>query len=152
MIRYLKIDNRLDFAFIWMGASVPSRNVSNDRRSESSKKFQKELKEHLEKDYSDKKFPTEKGLFVCIQINLNSKKQYKSKDLDNHIKDIIDAMTGIVYKDDVQISTLLVYKTLVDKEPSFAITGRILENGDEDKELISGYFKLLKERGNKKPN
>ena len=50
-----------------------------------------------------------------------SKKKYKTKDLDNVIKTLFDAMKGIVYQDDSQIRSVFANKYITDKTPGFMI-------------------------------
>lgn len=148
-MKYLKLNNKLDFFFTSLDASVPSWNLSNDRRNQSALIFKKQLKEYLIEKFSyDKKYPTDKNIIICINFFFKSrKKEFAVKDLDNHIKHIIDAMEGIIYKNDSQIVALLVIKELSKESPSmYGVSGRIIEKGNEAEKLIKNWWTLLKER------
>jgi len=61
-----------------------------------------------------------------------SKKEYKTKDLDNVIKTLFDAMKGIVYEDDSQICSVFVNKYMSDRIPGFMIGIKKLSEKDRD--------------------
>lgn len=77
----------------------------------------------------DPKFPFKGSLFLAISIAL-SKKDYETKDLDNMIKTLFDAMKGIVYEDDSQICSVFVNKYMTDKTPGFMIGIREMSEKD----------------------
>jgi crossover junction endodeoxyribonuclease RusA len=64
----------------------------------------------ITQQYKDK--ITYKGLEIEIRLFFGDKRK---RDVDNHNKIILDAMTGIVYADDNQIQALHIYKDY-DKE------------------------------------
>ena len=51
---------------------------------------------------------------VCLNVLFYFKDKRK-RDIDSHLKALLDSMSGIVYKDDSQVNELHVYKQ-VDKE------------------------------------
>lgn len=68
----------------------------------------------------DPNFPFKDKLFLAISIAM-SKKEYKTKDLDNVVKTLFDAMKGIVYEDNSQICSVFVNKYITDRTPGFMI-------------------------------
>ena len=69
MARYLTLKPKLDFFFTTLNKVVPAWNISNNGKSKSAIQFQEKLKNYLEREYSkqDKKYPTDKNLFIFIQ-------------------------------------------------------------------------------------
>lgn len=63
--------------------------------------------------------PLESILAVSIHLYF---KDNKRRDLDNPIKAVLDCMTGIVYKDDSQITELHVYKHVDKLAPRIEVT------------------------------
>jgi len=85
----------------------------------SSRNFENCLKQALSED-KDPKFPFKGKLFLAISLAM-SKKDYETKDVDNMIKTLLDAMKGIVYEDDSQICSVFVNKYVTDRTPGFMV-------------------------------
>lgn len=80
--------------------------------------FENELKEKMKKELSGiSMFPTDKYVFVSITYGLNSNNEYKKLDLDNRAKTMLDALKGVVYKDDMQVKVLLTDKIFLENKP-----------------------------------
>lgn len=108
---------------------VPSKHLGykqNEKRritevfgTPSSRNFENYLKQALSED-KDPKFPFKGKLFLAISLAM-SKKDYETKDVDNIIKTLFDAMKGIVYEDDSQICSVFVNEYVTDRTPGFMI-------------------------------
>lgn len=103
--------------------------------SNSAKKFEDDFKT-MSKNSKDEKWPYTGTLLLAISISL-TKKEYYQKDIDNMLKAILDAMKGIVYKDDNQIESVFVQK-LINEKPSWFVGVRQLKENER-----SWYFPPL---------
>jgi Holliday junction resolvase RusA-like endonuclease len=102
---------------------VPSKTLTYKEDSHGEKvvaekasthQFENDLRKDIKGELENiKLFPTEKPVFVSITHGLNSKKRYNSYDLDNKAKTILDALKGVVYKDDSQVEYLWTDKELL---------------------------------------
>lgn len=129
-----------DSLFGNLDAIVPSKHLSYKQNKNkhivtitgtpSSRNFENYLKQHLLEN-KNPKFPFEGRLFLAIAIAM-SKKDYETKDLDNMIKTLFDAMKGVVYNDDSQICCVFVNKYVTDMTPGFMIGIRELSKEEKD--------------------
>lgn len=69
-------------------------------------------------------------MFLVISADL-TKKDFRCKDVDNIAKTIIDSLKGVVYEDDIQISSLYVEKR-ISKHSGFFVGIKCLK-GVEDR-------------------
>lgn len=128
-----------DSLFGNLDAVVPSKHLSYKQNKNkrivtitgtpSSRNFENHLKQHFLEN-KNPKFPFKGRLFLAIAIGM-SKKDHETKDLDNMIKTLFDAMKGVVYKDDSQICSVFVNKYISDKGPSFMIGIRELSEKEK---------------------
>lgn len=101
-------------------------------------------------------FPTGNEVFVFIVQYFVSEKEYRSRDIDNMAKTILDVLKKRFYQDDGQVKTLLIGKKMEGRVPrKFAyIAIKELKGGrDVDALKISGLersvtlYNELKKRG-----
>lgn len=86
-------------------------------------------------------FPTREEVFVFIVQYFVSEKEYKSRDIDNMSKTVLDVLKEGFYQDDDQVKTLLISKKMEGRVPhNFAyIAIKELRSGrDVDALKISG--------------
>ena len=115
------------------------------QESSSLKTFKKVVATHLLENKPNPLFPTEKVVFVAIiQFFTSTKKDYKTRDVDNMAKTILDILQqNKFYEDDNQVRTLLVTKMVdMDKVPQNLgfVYIEILEDGD-DIPIVEGLKK-----------
>lgn len=68
-------------------------------------------------------FPRPKGHFNTKGLSSKAPEHHTQKpDAENCAKAVLDALTGICWKDDAQVCSLAVHKTWTDKEPMTLIT------------------------------
>lgn len=72
----------------------------------------------------NKKFPTNKDVFVLIEHGLHAVHDFEACDVDNRAKTILDALKSAVYQDDRQVSVLWTCKKFLryQQESYFAIS------------------------------
>ncbi len=101
-------------------------------------------------------FPTNDEVFVFIVQYFISEKEYKSRDIDNMAKTVLDVLKERFYQDDGQVKTLLIGKKMEGRVPrNFAyIAIKELKGGrDVDALKISGLersvtlYQELKRKG-----
>ena len=101
-------------------------------------------------------FPTNNEVFIFIIQYFDSQREYRSRDIDNMAKTILDTLKGKLYQDDGQVKTLLIGKKMEKRVPrNFAyIAIKELKDGrDVDALKISGsersitLFQELKSKG-----
>ena len=63
-------------------------------------------------------FPSKKEVVVFIMQFFLTEKEYKSRDVDNMSKTILDCLKGKIYIDDAQVRTLLVSKKRYSRLPA----------------------------------
>lgn len=106
--------------------------------------FENRLKSDLQKELDGvKQFPTKKEVFVSIIHGMHAEKEYKTCDLDNRAKTILDAMKGPVYIDDSQVKLLWTEKKFLkgEEQSYYRISVKILDNILYKK--ISKYMKNI---------
>jgi Holliday junction resolvase RusA-like endonuclease len=89
--------------------------------------------------YGEKRWPYKQRLLIAIEIHF-TEREYRTKDVDNVAKTLLDAMKGVVFEDDAQVDLLQVSK-LSSSQNSFMIGVRRLA----DDEHLSCFPPLLKE-------
>lgn len=90
------------------------------------------IKEILEQGRKDK-WPYKQKLMICIGVS-GTKSLYGTRDIDNMVKPILDALKGIVFVDDKQVHLLIASKHIWDKNlKGFMVGLRVLEDGRIDK-------------------
>ena len=62
-----------------------------------------------------------KSLSKKKKLELNGQYIIKKPDIDNYLKSVMDAMNGIIYKDDSQISSISIIKKYVIENPNTEI-------------------------------
>lgn len=58
---------------------------------------------------------------VCLNVIFYFKNKIR-RDIDSHLKALLDSMTGIVYNDDSQVTELHVYKYVDSKNPRVEVS------------------------------
>ncbi|AKM83833.1 TPA: hypothetical protein DCZ46_00655 [Candidatus Campbellbacteria bacterium] len=115
------------------------------KESSSLKTFKKVVTAGLSENKPPSLFPTTKVVFVAIiQFFTSTKKDYKTRDVDNMAKTILDILQqNKFYENDSQVRTLLVTKMVnIDEVPQNLgfVYIKILEDG-EDIPAIEGLKK-----------
>jgi Holliday junction resolvase RusA-like endonuclease len=109
-----------DSMFGFFHLSVPSkrvryrldgqRSLTEFKPSESSKAFEAQVRAQL---VCEPRWPYRRSLFAAITLGL-PEGDFRTKDIDNISKSLLDAMTGIVFQDDRQVVALFVNKHIAD--------------------------------------
>ncbi len=136
---------------IGIGEIIPStQEAFKESFSEATRKeektqvltFKQNFLQRVEEVLKDtNQFPTSNEVFVFIVQYFISEKEYRSRDIDNMAKTILDVFKGRLYQDDGQVKTLLVGKKMEGRVPhNFAyIAIKELKSGsDVDALKISG--------------
>src|SRR3989344_1319424 len=63
-------------------------------------------------------FPSKKEVVVFVMQFFLTEKEYKSRDIDNISKTVLDCLKGKIYIDDAQVRTLLVSKKMYSRLPA----------------------------------
>ncbi len=113
---------------IGIGEIIPStQEAFKETFSEATRKeekiqvltFKQNFLQRVEEVLKDtNQFPTSNEVFVFIIQYFVSGKEYRSRDIDNMAKTILDVLKGRLYKDDRQVKTLLVGKKMEGGGPS----------------------------------
>ncbi len=135
-------------------------NFSEARRKDEKSglgTFRQTFLQRVESDLKHtKQFPTDKEVFVFIVQYFVSQKDYKSRDVDNMAKTILDVLNGKFYKDDGQVKTLLVTKKMeprVTQNFAYIAIKELKEGKDIEALKMSGVersitmFQELKSKG-----
>lgn len=119
--------------------------------------FKQTFLQRVENDLKTlKQFPTENEVFIFIVQYFISEKEYKSRDVDNMAKTVLDAFNGKFYKDDGQVKCLLVTKKIEKRVPqNFAYIAIKELKGGKDIEVLKSsgversvtLFQELKSKG-----
>lgn len=148
--------SRVDFD-TGIGEVIPSTQEAY-RQNSFSESVRKEEKERLtlfkeifekkiDKELKDsKQFPSTHEVFVFIVQYFVSEKEYRSRDIDNMAKTILDVLKKRFYQDDGQVKTLLIGKKMEGRVPhNFAyIAIKELKVGrDVDALKISGLERSI---------
>jgi Holliday junction resolvase RusA-like endonuclease len=130
-----------DLIIIVIGADIPSKRLSYSINALGEKvikqpyrgqQFESALAEGI-KSYSHEGLPFSGRILLSLNVSL-TKSNYRIKDVDNIAKTILDSLKGIIYKDDNQIDTLVVNKS-ISNNPSFSIGIYRLRDEDDGKIL-----------------
>lgn len=123
----------------------------------SVKVFKQNFLERLKKALKNNpQFPTGNEVFIFVVQYFISANDYKSRDIDNMAKTVLDVLKGEIYKDDGLVKTLLIGKKIESRiKQNFAyIAIKELRDGrDVDALKISGLersvtlFQELKSQG-----
>ena len=109
--------------------------------------FKQNFLKRLEEDLKDKhQFPTSNEVFVFIVQYFVSETEYRSRDIDNMAKTILDVLKERFYRDDGQVKTLLIGKKIEGRVPrNFAYVAiKELKGGrDVDALKISGLERSI---------
>jgi Holliday junction resolvase RusA-like endonuclease len=126
-----------DDVFGTFDVTIPSKRIrykqdDNKRITEiitpkGSQEFETYIKQVFNSD-TNENWPYKCELLIAISILLPIK-EWKIKDIDNLAKSIVDALKGIVYEDDNQITSLFISKTKSD-QPSFMVGVKCLKEED----------------------
>lgn len=82
-------------------------------------------------------FPSKKDVFVAAIQFYVSENDYKTRDVDNISKTILDCLKGKLYIDDSQVRTILISKRFHKRVPNnFIFVGVREINGDTDIETV----------------
>ena len=82
-------------------------------------------------------FPSKKEIVVFILQFFLTEKDYKSRDVDNISKTVLDCLKGKIYIDDSQVRTLLVSKKMYSRLPANFVFIAIKElHGETDIEFV----------------
>jgi Holliday junction resolvase RusA-like endonuclease len=102
------------------------------KNKESAVKFISNIKQKLINDRKDN-WPYKQKLMLCIGIS-GSKSLYSSRDIDNMVKPIFDALKGILFEDDSQIHLLIASKQIWHHSlKGFLVGLRVLDENKVDK-------------------
>lgn len=100
------------------------------KKRPATQKFEKDLKTQVNRAVQENNksaiFPTQKEVLLLMELGLSAKTDYNETDLDNRAKTICDALKGVIYQDDNQISVLICRKHIV-KNKYFKITIKIID-------------------------
>ena len=132
-----------------IGIQVPSKRVGYKQDAagkatitslpKGTRKFEAEIKAFLF-DELKPEWPHTGRLLIAILVHL-TKKEYRIKDIDNIAKSLLDAMKGIVFKDDVQVDALHIVKQVSDKD-GFLVGIKLLSD-----DSTAWYYPLLYREG-----
>ena len=108
------------------------------RKNESTavSSFKRIVAEQIERERPPAVFPTSNSVYVAIiQFFTSDKKSYKTRDVDNMAKTVLDALQqSNLYTNDSQVRTLLVSKRIdlvrVPQDLGFVYI-KVLENGED---------------------
>ena len=101
---------KFDYQFGLSGI-VPSKQ--DDREREKIKAFRTLVEETITPQIMNLViFPSKKEMVVFIIQFFLTEKDYKSRDIDNISKTILDCLKGKIYIDDAQVRTLLITKKI----------------------------------------
>lgn len=119
--------------------------------------FKQNFLKRLEEDLKDKhQFPTSNEVFIFVVQYFVSETEYKSRDIDNIAKTVLDILKGKFYKDDGQVKTLLICKKIEHRVPqnfAYIAIKELIGGRDVDALKTSGIersvtlFQELKRRG-----
>ena len=100
-------------------AGIHSQGIRKEEKAGISN-FKRNFLQRVEEVLKDTdQFPTSEEVFVFIVQYFVSKKEYRSRDIDNMAKTVLDVLKAGFYQDDGQVKTLLISKK---------IEGRVLHN------------------------
>lgn len=148
--------SRVDFD-TGIGEVIPSTQEAY-RQNSFSESVRKEEKEQLtlfketfgkkiDKELKDsKQFPSTHEVFVFIIQYFVSEKEYKSRDIDNMAKTILDVLKERFYQDDGQVKTLLVGKKIEVRVPhnfAYIAIKELKVGSDVDALKISGLERSI---------
>lgn len=113
---------------IGIGEIVPSTQeaFSGGEFSQATRKlegtaikiFKENFLQKVEKSLKNStQFPTSSEIFIFVMQYFLSEKEYKSRDIDNMAKTILDLLKDKFYSDDGQVKTLLVGKKMEKRVP-----------------------------------
>ncbi len=136
-----------DTVFGFFDVIVPSKRIRYKQREDKTielisvprgtQEFESYIKNSISKDTDIKNWPLKDNLLVVLDVSL-TKKEFKSKDIDNVSKSLLDSLNGVVYEDDNQISTLVVTKN-IRKTPGFFVAIKCLKETGRGIELPSFF-------------
>jgi Holliday junction resolvase RusA-like endonuclease len=117
-----------DDLFGVINAAVPSKRIGYKRNPngtigeavvpQGAKEFEKYIRESFPKSQNPM-WPRKGRLLIAMHISLIPS-EYKSKDIDNIAKSILDALKGLAFDDDVQVDSVHLVKSS-SKQPGFMI-------------------------------
>ena len=82
-------------------------------------------------------FPSKKEVVIFIIQFFLTEKEYRSRDVDNIGKTVLDCLKGKIYIDDVQVRTILVSKKIYSRLPAnFVFIGIKELHGETDIEVV----------------
>lgn len=122
-----RIQTSIDFD-IGIGEIISSTQESfrHDRYSGATRKeeklgvrtFKQNFLQRVKEVLKDtNQFPTQNEVFIFIVQYFVSEREYKSRDIDNIAKTVLDVLKEVFYKDDGQVKTLLVCKKIEQRVP-----------------------------------
>lgn len=86
-------------------------------------------------------FPTKKEIALFVIQFFVSEKEYKTHDIDNMAKTIMDCLKGKIYEDDAQVRTLLITKKISPKvSGNFVFIGIKELKGETDVEVVKSML------------
>lgn len=153
---------------IGVGLVIPSTQEAFNNKKDFSANVRKEEGQNLKKfkevlgtqieNYIlvNSQFPSKHEFFVFIIQYFASEKDYRSRDIDNMAKTILDVLKDRFYKDDSQVKTLLVGKKIEKRVPqnfAYLALKEIKDGRDIDVLKVSGLersitlFNDLKKQG-----
>ena len=113
----------------------PNNEFSGNVRkteSEATIRFKKAIGSQIEADIGElKQFPSDNMFFVFIIQYFVSDKDFRTRDLDNMAKTLLDMLKGKFYKDDGQVKTLLVGKKIEKRVPKNFVYFALKEMKDD---------------------
>lgn len=141
-------------AYIETGFSKEIRK----EESETLKQFKQALGAKLKREIEPlKQFPTNNEIFIFIIQYFISQHEYKSRDVDNMAKTILDVLKGVFYQNDSQVRVLLVAKKTcherIDQNFTYFAIKELKDDRDMDilkesglERSVTVYQKLIKQQ------
>ena len=119
---------------------VPSKQDERERQSVSTFRVLVE-KTLTPLVMASQTFPSKKEVVVFIIQFFASERNYKSRDVDNIGKTILDCLKGKLYIDDSQVRTLLITKKMSPKVPNnFVFIGLKELHGETDIDVVKSML------------
>ena len=109
--------------------------------------FKQNFLKRLEDDLKDKhQFPTANEVFIFVVQYFVSETEYRSRDIDNMAKTILDVLKERFYRDDGQVKTLLIGKKIegrVSRNFAYIAIKELKGGRDVDALKISGLERSI---------
>ena len=134
------MSQKFDYALGLTETIIPSKQ--DEREGEYVSAFKTLVEKKITPEIlTSTQFPSKKEVVVSVMQFFLSEKEYKSRDVDNMSKTILDCLKGKLYVDDSQVRTLLISKKVSPKVKSnFAFVGVRELNGPTDAGMVQDHL------------